>query len=230
MIFIKTHKDFDFNKFNIQQNKYNEFNIISREQLNNNYPIRILYENDGNNKLNQYNKLYGELTYHYFVYKHLFLFDDVIGMIQYRRAFSNYVLNNYNDILKEYDAILYKCRLKSTIIQNYESFHKNNWLNNIIDLLYEYKPEYKKFDFKNVTLLIPHNIFIMHKNDFIEYSKFIFWCCDLLQEHYNILQYNDDKKYYRMLSLLGERLSTIFYIQYFLDSNKKIYYDNNINL
>ena len=230
MIFIKAHQDFDFNRLNIPEEQYDEFTILSRNELHNDYPVNILYETEKNNKLNKWNKIYGDLTYQYYVYENIDKFDDIIGMMQYRRVFNNITMRHYKEIMKENDALLFGYNMSSTLVENYEWAHNNDLLMKSIDLIYTYKPEYRSIDYYNTTLLFAHNMFIMHKEDYVEYSKFMFWVCDMLQEKYNVLSLNEDPDYYRMLSLLGERLSTIFFLKHFLETKKKVYWDRLITL
>lgn len=224
MIFINTHKDFDFN-IHIYKENYNEYSIICREKLNNDYPINIIYDND--NILNKYSNLYGDMTYHYYVYKHINEFDnnDIIGFIQYQKHFSEDILNNYKEYIKKYDVILYiKWDLEGeNLISNFNIYHgQGKLLKNIIDLIYQYKPSYRSFDLYNINYIIPHNMYIMKKQDYIEFCKFMFWCYELINIKYNIYKQCDNIDYLRLFSFLGERLSTIFYTKHF--KNKKILY------
>ena len=131
MIFIKTHKDFDFYNIPIHKENYNDFSIICREILHDNYPINIIYDND--NILNKYSNLYGDLTYHYYVYKHLNKYDDIIGFIQYKRYPDEHILNNYKDILKEYDVML-PYKYEGALIYEYNEYHIPGLLMNILNL------------------------------------------------------------------------------------------------
>lgn len=224
MIFIATHKDFIFNDIPIHKENYNEYSIICREKLNNDYPINVIYDND--NFLNKWSNLYGDMTYRYYVYKHINEYDNIIGFIQYKRYFSEHVLNNYKDILKEYDVILYDKWYIENLITNFNIWHnQGQLLKNVIDLIYKYKTSSKSFDLYNIDYIIPHNMFIMKKYDYIKYCKFMFWCYELINIKYNIIhKYNFE--YFRFFSFLGERLSTIFYTIYFKD--KKCYYNKFI--
>jgi hypothetical protein len=223
MIFIKTHTDFAFNEIPIHKENYNDYSIICREKLNDNYPINIIYDN--NNFLNKWTNLYGDMTYHYYVYKHINEYDNIIGLIQYRRFTNEHILNNYKDILKEYDIIL-PCKLNYNLISHYNLCHIPYLLEYIIDLIHKYKKSYRNIDLYNIDYTIPHNIFIMNKEDYVEYCKFMFWCYEIFNIKYNIYNKINDNIYYRILSFLGERLSTIFYIKHFISNNRKIYYYN----
>lgn len=214
MIFIKTHKDFNIKEIPINKENYNEFSIISRETLSNDYPVNVIYDND--NFLNKWSNLYGDMTYHYYVYKHIDEYDDIIGFIQYRRYFDRYVLNNYKKILNDHDVILPGSINFDDIIYQYDMNHPPGFLKNIIDLIHEYKPSYEI----NLKCIIPHNMFIMKKKDYIEYCKFMFWCFEILNIKYNMYKtYNDDINYLRIFSFIGERISTFFYLNHF-DHNR----------
>ena len=223
MIFIKTHKDFDFYNIPIYKENYNDFSIICREKLQNNYPINVIYDN--NNYLNKWSNLYGDITYSYYIYKYINEYDNIIGLLQYKRYSNKYILNNYKEILKEYDVILPNKIYICNLIGQYDAYHITGLLTNIINLICKYRKLYKNIDFKHIDFIIPHNIFIMKKQDYIEYCKFMFWCYEIFNIKYNIYNKVNDTEYYRILSFLGERLSTIFYIKYFInDNNKKIFY------
>lgn len=222
MIFICTHKDFNFD-IPIHKEHYNEYSIICREKLNNKYPINIIYDND--NFLNKWSDLYGDMTYHYYVYKHINEFDDIIGFIQYKRQFSEDILNNYKKYIKKYDIILYtKLSLgEDNLIKQFDGSHRQGkLLKNIIDLIYQYRSSYKLFDLYNIDYIIPHNMYIMKKQDYIEFCKFMFWCYELINVKYKIYKQYDNIDYLRIFSFLGERLSTIFYTKHF--KNKNILY------
>jgi len=213
MIFIKTHKDFDLSKLNINKNQYDEFRIICRNELKDNYDIQVIH--DKNNFLNQWENLYGELTYHYYVYTHLNEFDDIIGFIQYKRTFNENVLINYKELLEQYDVILPSPLKNFNIIEQFNNCHVSGLLEQMIDIIHEYYPEYHKANLYSISTLFPHNIFIMKKQDYIEYCKFMFWCYDMLNAKYNIYKELNNKKYFRILSFLGERISTYFYLIHF---------------
>jgi len=229
MIFIKTHKDFNFDIIPIYKENYNDFSIICREKLQDNYPINVIYDND--NFFNKWSNLYGELTYHYYVYKHINEYGNIIGLLQYKRFTNEYVLNNYKEILNKYDIILpNKMSFKkiygpnSNIINQYNLCHIYGLLEDIMNLIYEYIPSYKSIDLCNIDYIIPHNIFIMKKQDYIDYCRFIFWCYKIFNLIYHIYDKVNDKEYLRILSFLNERISTIFFIKHFINNDKKIFY------
>ena len=219
MIFIKTHKDFDLTKLKINKDQYDEFRIICRNELKDNYDIKIIYDND--NYLNKWKKLYGDLTYHYYVYTHLNEFDDIIGFIQYRRTFNENILTGYKDLLNNNEVIL-PAALNFNIIEQFNNCHVPGLLEQMIDIIHEYYPEYRKVNLYSITTLFPHNIFIMKKQDYIEYCKFMFWCCNMFNSKYNIYKELNNENYFRILSFLGERISTYFYLIHF----KKIVMSN----
>jgi hypothetical protein len=213
MIFIKAHEDFDLSNLNINKSQYDEFRIICRNKLNDKYDIKVIC--DDNNYINKWSNLYGDLTYHYYVYTHINEFDDIIGFIQYKRTFNENILTNYKTLLNDNEIILPSPFKNFEIIKQFNNCHVSGLLEQMIDIIHEYYPEYKKMNLYNIRTLYQHNMFIMKKQDYIEYCKFMFWCYDMLNAKYNIYKKVNNKKYYRILSFLGERISSYFYINYF---------------
>ncbi len=225
MIYISTHKDFNLNNEIIINNKDN-FNIIDGSELKNNYSINIINETSKNNILYDKHIFYGDLTRQYYIYRNIQDYNDnIIGFMQYGRFFNNNVLENYKNILNKYQVILPGKHvfgdIDKNIMVNFNRYHYDHHLDKLLDLLYIYRPSYRKYIniFKNINYIIPHNMFIMKLKDFKNYCKFIFTSIELLNLQ-NIYIYE------RCFSFLNERLSNLFFLKNF-DENK-IYYDNTI--
>ena len=217
MIFICTHKDFDLPKY--FEKHQNDICILDGGEIKNSYPLKIIHETSKNNILYDKHFYYGDLTRHYFIYKNKEYKDEIIGFMQYKRFFSNYVLDNYQSILNDYNIILPGC-LPFNIIKQYYNCH-GNLLNITLDLIYKYRKSYRNTidKFKVSNNLVPHNMFIMKYNDFTNYCKFLFSIFELLNIQ-KIYKYDQSERCY---SFLAERLSSLFYIHYF--NKDYIYYD-----
>lgn len=153
--------------------------------------------------------------------------DDYIGLAQYRKFFTD---------IPENTTILPKPIAKNMELQ-YARYHNLDDLRaceSIIDRLF---PEYST-DYALIETIYPHNMFVMKREDFKEYARFVLgvlkvFCIennlntdsDVIEhvkrnrKHY----YNRDERYQsRLLGFLLERLSTIFYTTYF--KGKKVEY------
>lgn len=220
MIYIQTHTDFNISPIisNITDSNYQNFRIISTakyDKLKNNYPFEIIYETELNNELYHKHDIYAEITYKNYIYKNPQIFDDdIIGFIQYKRSFSSYILNNYKAILNNHAAIV-TGKYNYNMISQWNSCHQHNLLKNMFDLMCEHDTSYKELNIYNINYIRPHNIFIMKRNDFNEYCKFINWCIKIFNDKYGEL--NMPKVY----SFLAERLTTVFIIKHFI--NQEIY-------
>lgn len=223
MIYISAHKDFNLINQVILDN-YKEYSIIDGGELKNEYSISVIHETSNNNKLYWQHHIYGDMTRQYYIYKNSDLYkDETIGFMQYRRLFNNDTLLNYKDILSLYDVIVPRKYSTGNIIHQYNVCHSGDLLNITLNLIYEYNEEYRHtIDiFRKLNYVIPHNMYIMKYNDFIEYCNFMFDSLELL----NI---SKEQQYDRCYSFLAERLSTLFFIHYFND--EKIYYTDVIKI
>ena len=229
-IFIMTHKDFD----NARNNPI--YNIVAddKSQLKNNYSLNIIYANEGN--LYNKKKAYSEISKLYFIYqlyKKGKMTSKYIGLNHYRRYFIFGDNVPYlENLFKNYDVILNKqYHLKKSIRKQYCKIHICKNYDEILNIIKETKPEYYKTakrTSKERKLYIC-NLFIMKKEDFFKYCKFMF---DILFEFdkRNNLTSDDDvlnysKNYYnnsvdfdyqsRLQSFLSERISNIFFKHHF---------------
>lgn len=177
MIYISTHKDFTlpFKKETIDNLKQ-DLTIIDGAECKNLYPINVIHETELNNDIYYKHDMYGELTRIYYIYKNINIYDtDIIGFIQYRRIFDDDLLLNHKRLMNDYDLI---CQIP---YQQYGIFtddggYSNRYLERCIKLIAKNIPEYKEYIdilYKD-SKMICHNMFIMHKIDFIKYCDFLF--------------------------------------------------------
>ena len=220
MIFISAHKDFDLKNNMIS----NDYTIIDRNELKNKYPIHIIHETPATSPLMKYYKIYGELTKIYYVYKHLDTFPHTdrykyIGFVQYRRTLANISYEECEKIFENYDVILpEKNPLTGDIMFQYRACHSDDLLECCIKLIGHHMPVYRKSieKFRMIKWIYPHNIFVMKRNDFRQYCKFLFNVFDLLIR-YKIKMPIDKYEFnnFKEFGLIAERLSTLFFIHYF---------------
>jgi hypothetical protein len=102
---------------------------------------------------------------------------DYVGICHYRRYY-NFLddIPNVEDILKEYDLIIRKPIIIPTTIKNqYKYCHNIEDLDILGDILKEqFKDYYDTYEFfLNSKMLIPCNMFIMKKQDFLNFMKMV---------------------------------------------------------
>lgn len=161
---------------------------------------------------------------------------DYVGFCHYRKywTFMNDV-PNMDEIFKEFDAIVAKpIKLKSSVYEYYDECHNVEDLDIVEKIINEKHSEYSSAfkAMKDGRLLIPYNMFIMRKQDFIDYCEFIE---TILNEYLDVvgldivkrIEDNKDKylkdfypndtiEYqYRIGGYLAERLTNVFMINRF---------------
>lgn len=173
---------------------------------------------------------YSEFLQFFYADKHIDL-KPYVGFCHYRRYFSFMDdIPDMNDIFKNYDAIVgMPIKYKKKIKEFYSGCHNVEDLYIIGGILADKYPSYCSSwsSFINGNTFIPYNMFIMKRDDFKEYIKFI---DDVLNEYLNIVGTNIVKrignnveKYlknfspnntidyqYRIGGYLGERLTNLF--------------------
>ena len=214
-IFICTHKEFE----PVVHNRI--YKTLSIKDINVNLPLK--------------DDFFSELCQFKYVYDNIKL-PKYIGFCHYRRYFS--FMDNVPDfdkIFSDYDVVVAKPI--SNEISNrkqYELCHNIDDLNIIGGIVTEKYPEYSNAyeTFLNGNTFIPYNMFIMKREDFINYAKFIF---GVLDEYLKIVgtdikkRINENKDKYlkknypgnsieyqhRIGGYLAERLTNIFVISKF---------------
>lgn len=180
-------------------------------------------------------KFYSELLSFYNVNKYEDL-PNYVGFCHYRRYFS--FMDNIPDIdkiFKDFNVIVaYPLKLIYTVREHYKIFHNIEDLEIVENIIKEKHPEYYKTceKFLNGRIMIPYNMFIMRKEDFQEYIKFM---SDVLNEYIKIvgtdinkrIEDNKDKYLksfypnstidyqYRIGGYLAERLTNVFILKRF---------------
>ena len=161
---------------------------------------------------------------------------DYVGFCHYRKYFSFLDdIPNMDEIFKHVDVITAKpLILKQSIKNHYKNCHNIEDLYIVGGILADKYPEYSKVwsTFINKNIMFPYNMFIMKKEDFIEYITFI---TNVLDEYVNIVGNdiekrieNNKEKYlkniypnseidyqYRIGGYLAERLTNVFIIKKF---------------
>ena len=212
-IFICTHKDFE--------------PLVTNEVYK---PINC---NDINN--DTWNGLkgsfYSEIMTYFYIAENYEL-KDYIGFGHYRKYWGFMdEIPNVDDLFRDYDAIIAKPIMykKSTIKQQYNNCHNLEDLYIVGGIIADKYPEYSKMwrTFLNGKFLIPYNMFIMKREDFLKYIDFM---KTILDEYVNIVGRdiekrieNNSEKYikdfypndtveyqYRIGGYLAERLTNVF--------------------
>ena len=184
-----------------------------------------------------------KLYYIYQLYKNETISSKYIGQNHYRRYF-NFTDNipDLDKIFENYDVILNEeLQLFQGVRKFYCDFHICKNFDELIEIIKDIKPEYYNTSIKTIndTTMFACNLFIMKKEDFFKYCEFMF---DILFEfdrrhnfttdddllEYTKKIYNDTIHIYyqsRIQAFLSERISNIFFKQYF----KKIKQLKNYN-
>lgn len=174
---------------------------------------------------------------------------DYVGFCHYRRYFSFMDdIPDIDELFKTYDAaVIVPFKFNGTTREQYEHHHNIEDLEIVENIINEKYPEYSSAmnSFLNGNVMLPNNIFIMKKNDFLEYVEFI---RGVLNEYLKIvgvdirkrlkknkknyikkidnLPMNSTLDYqYRIGGFIGERLTNIFIFKKF---NRVKAFDMNI--
>jgi hypothetical protein len=181
------------------------------------------------------NKFYSEIMTFYYVADNLKL-RDYVGFCHYRRYFSFMDdIPNMNEVFKENDVIIGKpVAYGASIRQFYDYCHNIDDLNIVENIVKEKYPDYHDvFErYMSQKMFIQCNMFIMKREDFLEYVEFI---RTILNEYLRIVgmdiykRIEDNKnKYlksfspnntveyqYRIGGYLAERLTGVFILKKF---------------
>lgn len=203
MIYICTHKD--FNEVNIGGT------ILSKENLTKDYAQPVIVVPKGNMP-----NTYCEGVQLRWMYENCK--DDWIGLQQYRRYFTDY----------EPNTIILPKPLYFNLQSQFASCHNIEDLLECEKIIDECFPEYS-MDYDKINVLYHSNLFILQREDFLEYCRFIFSVLDEFKSRKNLYSDEDVIKYVesnlhlysdkrvnyqaRLFGFLMERLSTIFYLR-----------------
>ena len=227
-IFITAFKDF---KEQVSDKRYK---IIEVKDFNYKGKLESYKDNIGDN-ISDMNCFYNELTAYYWVWKNYQL-KEYIGMCSYRRYFDFFDnIDIIEDMLKNNDIILPKKEIlkEKTLIEHYGNNHNVDDLKMVLDILCEKHPSYINDCEKivNDNKIYCNGMFIMKKEDFINYCEFLFPIIEefLKRKQFNncddVLKHvvNNKEKYIKNVAItkspiyqsriggfLNERLLTIF--------------------
>lgn len=177
-------------------------------------------DNTGEN-ISLKNANYCELTGLYWAWKNLDC--EYIGLCHYRRYFSEKSVgkdkkaailhkDDYEKLLQKYDVLLPKKRnyYIETVRSQYEHAHNKRDLDEVEKIVQELYPEYSEAFNKvmNRTKLHILNMFVMKKEKFDEYCKWLFDILFELEKRINISDYN--KYEARVFGFLSERLFNVW--------------------
>lgn len=229
-IFIMAHKDFK----NLRNNKVYNIVFDDKSQSKKKYNLNVIYANNG--KLYNLSRAYGEMSKLYFIYQ-LYqngtISSKYIGLNHYRRYFKFADrIPNLDNIFEKYDVILNKpLELPNTIREHYCQSHICKNFDEILEIIKDIKPKYYNTSIKvaNEKYFYPCNLFIMKKDDFIEYCKFVFDILFEFDKRNNLTSdidvsvyvnkyannSNDDFDQSRLQGFLAERIGTFFFKQFF---------------
>ena len=216
-IFICTHKDFE----PLVKNK--TYKIINSNKIN----------NDTWNGMK--GSFYSEIMSYFYIAENYKL-KDYVGFCHYRKywKFLNEI-PNIDELFKTYDAIVAKpLTYKYSVYEQYKKCHNIEDVEIVRNIIHEKFNDYEKaFDvFFKGKLMLPYNMFIMKREDFLEYIEFI---SNVLDEYLKVvgtdiekrIEENKDKylksfspnntvEYqYRIGGYLAERLTNVFIIKKF---------------
>lgn len=194
-------------------------------------PQDFLSDNLGDN-ISYKNPTYNELTAIYWVYKHLNDFKECkyIGFCHYRRYFcfndqskTAYVKKQFDNNLcclhknqidqyfKDFDLIVPLPSHYKSVMKHYNKAHNDKDLKIILEIISKLAPKYLKSakDYLNGSREYLYNMFVLRKEDFLEYSNFIFPVLKEFEKHKDLTE-----RFY-----VSERLTGIF-ITYLINQGK----------
>ena len=183
-----------------------------------NKDLGYLKDNVGDN-ISEKNPNYCELTGLYYVWKNEK--EDIVGLTHYRRYFFKNIFKTkledvigkeyINNILNRYDIILPKREyFKHNIKKQYESIHKTDDLEKCGNIIKKYHKEYYDSFTKIMSQkhLYCYNMFIMKKENFDSYMKWLFDIFKKLEKEIDISSYS--KYNQRVYGFLSERLFNVW--------------------
>lgn len=177
-------------------------------------------DNTGEN-ISAKNANYCELTGLYWAWKNFEY--EYIGLCHYRRYFSKKSVDkdkkaaifhkgDYEKLLQKYDVLLPTKRnyYVETVRSQYEHAHNKRDLDEVEKIVQELYPEYSEAFTKvmNRTKLHILNMFVMKKEKFDEYCKWLFDILFELEKRIDISDYNQYEA--RVFGFLSERLFNVW--------------------
>ena len=198
------------------------------------YPIQVgaafnsdlgyIKDSDGEDNISEKNPNFCELTALYYLWKNE-KNCDYIGLTHYRRYFFSSVLSfimkkvvstkKIEKYLEKYDIILPTPRYfeGKTVREHFEYNHPIEPLEECKKIISEDFPDYlSAFEqVETAKYLYPYNMFIMSKQNFDDYMKWLFAILFKLESYLDMSQYDAYNK--RMYGFLSERLLDVWVIK-----------------
>lgn len=210
-VIVATHKNFP-----MPENKKIYLPILVGAYKNYKEGMSFQRDDQGEN-ISKKNPNYNELTAIYWAWKNL---NDVdyIGLVHYRRLFSSKIKNKpitekeIKSLFNNNDLILPKKR-KYYIETNYSHYihaHKKEPLDRLRTIICDYYPSYLESFDKVMNRRSAHmfNMFIMKREEFNDYSMFIFGILKRLEEDIDISDFSVQEA--RVFGYLSELLMDVW--------------------
>lgn len=185
-IFILTHKPLDYELPNNKlytplQVGYNENTVA---------PIR---DNMGEDNISDRNKLYAELTGHYFIYKNYVIPNPnlkYVGVCHYRRQLAFDENENFDGTFNEYDMVApIPYSFPYTVSRQYEICHSAKDIPVAKEAISRYYPEYNEAFEKYIEkghILYYSNSYVMKRNDYICFCEKLFGILEKISDMMDI--------------------------------------------
>ena len=184
--------------------------------------MKNLVGDDTGENISHKNREWCELTAIYWAWKNYDKLGnpDYIGLMHYRRFFDFKNCKNNKDIenfVGNYDILIrIRTILNDYYVNNYIQYERSPHqhiedLDKATDIVKRLYPEYTNAIeiYMKQDYAFFCNMFVMKKNIFFEYCKFIFSVLEQFEKEVDISGYNVQEK--RVFGYLGERLTGIFY-------------------
>lgn len=211
LLFVVTHKEYKTPKDDL-------YKTIS---VGNSAVPADFKDSDGIN-ISSKNPNYCELTAQYYVWKNLADNYDNIGLCHYRRYFADSKLKRFTLLTKEsLDKYMSQCDVilteklywKETCATIYDlGAGRKEDLYKLKEVIKEYYPEYLQpyENFLNGYSASYRNMFIMNKEHFCEYSKWLFDILEKMEEKIDLVGGNYSKMEARIYGYLSELLLNVY--------------------
>ncbi len=213
-VFIASHKAYEPVKKYIDD----AYHFIQVGQKNK-PQIDGFISDDGNASISDKNANYSELTALYYIWHEVR--TSYVGLVHYRRIFSGKKLTLFNykglskhqiaDYLKTSDVILPKAvKLRVNIEKNYADNHFVKDLEITKTVISKLYPQYLSAfeDFLGGKRIYLYNMFIMRKDLFDRYAKWLFDILFEVEKQVNLSGYDPYQK--RLFGFLAERLFNVW--------------------
>lgn len=187
-IFIGTHKTF----IPPISNKAYKI-IVGNHDIENNSNLELIKCGDKNDALDD--EFYSEIYMLIKLVNMDYLFKDYVGFCHYRKYFSFMDdIPDMDEMFTKYDVILPKYRIfEGSIKGQYAYYHNIEDLYIVGGIIADLYPQYTYAWNKviNNNILFPYNMFIMKREDFLEYISFV---SNILSRYLKIVGFDIEKR------------------------------------